>query len=231
ISMATGQWLTGNYRRGAKPLGPAFAVSQTAWMSAGEHTRGDRADDTASLSDDVLVARLADGNKEAWNEITRRHLSALVGYAWHMLRDQAEAEDVAQETMVRLMRKAETWEPGGAKVKTWLFRVAINQCIDRQRARRTTSLDVVAEQADPNTAGATVARDHALRRTVGGAVDGLPTRQKQALTLVYYQGFSQQEAAEALAVSVDAVESLLARARRTLKTQLKDLAGDLLEEW
>ena len=96
-----------------------------------------------------------------------------------MLRDQAEAEDVAQETMVRLMRKAETWEPGGAKVKTWLFRVAINQCIDRQRARRTTSLDVVVEQADPNTAGATVARDHALRRSVGGAVDGLPARQKQ----------------------------------------------------
>ena len=77
-------------------------------MSAGERSRGDRADDTASLSDDALIARLADGNKEAWNEITKRHLSALVGYAWHMLRDQAEAEDVAQETMVRLMRKAET---------------------------------------------------------------------------------------------------------------------------
>lgn len=200
-------------------------------MSAGERTRADRVDDTANLSDDALVARLADGNQEAWNEITRRHLGALVGYAWHMLRDRAEAEDIAQETMVRLMRKAETWEPGGAKVKTWLFRVAINQCIDRQRARRTTSLDVVAEQTDPVTSGATVARDHALRRTVGGAVDGLPARQKQALTLVHYQGFSQQEAAEALAVSVDAVESLLARARRTLKTQLKDLAGDLLEEW
>jgi len=111
------------------------------------------------------------------------------------------------------------------------IRVGKLQCIDRQRARRTTSLDVVAEQTDPVTSGATVARDHALRRTVGSAVDGLPARQKQALTLVHYQGFSQQEAAEALAVSVDAVESLLARARRTLKSQLKDLAGDLLEEW
>ncbi|MDA1059830.1 MAG: sigma-70 family RNA polymerase sigma factor, partial [Proteobacteria bacterium] len=65
----------------------------------------------------------------------------------------------------------------------------------------------------------------------GGAVDALPERQKQALALVHYQGFSQQEAATALDISVEAVESLLARARRTLKTQLKDLANDLLEEW
>jgi len=200
-------------------------------MSAGDRTRSAQVDDAPDLSDDALIERIADGDQKAWVEITRRHLGALVGYAWHMLRDRAEAEDVAQETMVRLMRKAETWEPGGAKVKTWLFRVAINQCIDRQRARRTTSLDVLAEQSDPDTGGTTVARDHALRRTVGSAVDGLPPRQKQALTLVHYQGFSQQEAAKVLDVSVEAIESLLARARRSLKTQLKDLAGDLLEEW
>jgi len=212
-------------------VAPTVAASRAAWMSAGEGTRRSRVDDVSGLTDDALIARISDGDQLAWGEITRRHLGALVGYAWHMLRDRAEAEDVAQETMVRLMRKADTWEPGGAKVKTWLFRVAINQCIDRQRARRTTSLDVLAEQTDPDTGGATVARDHALRRTVGGAVDDLPTRQKQALTLVHYQGFSQKEAADTLDISVEAVESLLARARRTLKAQLRDLAGDLLEEW
>ncbi len=211
-------------------MAPTVA-SAALWMDLGEQTPDGCVDDSADQSDDVLVERIADGDQRAWREITRRHLSAIVGYAWHMLRDRAEAEDVAQETMVRLMRKAETWEPGGAKIRTWLYRVAINQCIDRQRARRTTSLEVLAEQTDPQTGGARVARDHALRRAVRGAVDALPERQKQALALVHYQGFSQQEAATALDISVEAVESLLARARRTLKTQLKDLANDLLEEW
>jgi RNA polymerase sigma-70 factor, ECF subfamily len=212
-------------------VAPTVAANAALLMGAGEKAPERRPDDSADLSDDALVERIADGDRAAWREITRRHLGAIVGYAWHMLRDRAEAEDVAQETMVRLMRKAETWEPGGAKVKTWLFRVAINQCIDRQRARRTTSLELVAEQADDRIGGARIARDHALRRAVGGAVAALPERQRQALALVHYQGFSQQEAADALEISVEAVESLLARARRTLKTRLKGLADDLLEEW
>lgn len=212
-------------------MAPTVAANAALSMVAGEQVPERRIDDSVDQSDDVLVERIADGDRQAWREITRRHLGPLVGCAWHMLRDRAEAEDVAQETMVRLMRKAETWEPGGAKVKTWLFRVAINQCIDRQRARRTTSLELVAEQADELIGGARMARDHALRRAVGGAIAGLPERQRQALALVHYQGFSQQEASDTLEISVEAVESLLARARRTLKTQLQDLADDLLEEW
>ncbi len=206
----------------------AVAARAAVWMASDAPETKRRA---TAADDDALVARIADGDQRAWRDLTRRHLGGLVGYAWHMLRDRAEAEDVAQETMVRLMRKAETWEPGGAQVKTWLYRVAINLCIDRQRARRTSSLDLLAEQGDPAGGGDTIARDHALRRAVGSVVDALPARQKQALTLVHYQGFSQQEAAAALDVSVEAVESLLARARRTLKNDLKDLADDLLEEW
>jgi len=207
------------------------AADTAAWMTADDTRRGTKAQTVGEASDDALVARIADGDEPAWAELTRRHLGGLVGYAWHMLRDRAEAEDVAQETLVRLMRKAETWEPGGAQVKTWMYRVAINMCIDRQRARRTTSLDVLAEQSDPLAGGAKIERDHALKKAVGSALDDLPPRQKQALTLVHYQGFSQQEAADALEISVEAVESLLARARRTLKKTLKDLADDLLEDW
>lgn len=207
------------------------AASPADWMAAGNPTSSRRAVAFATLNDDALVEHIADGDERAWQELTRRHLGAIVGYAWHMLRDRAEAEDVAQESMVRLMRKAETWEPGGAQVKTWLFRVAINLCIDRQRARRTTSLELVNDQADPSNSGARIARDHALRQAVGGAVDALPARQKQALTLMHYQGFSQRETAEALDISVEAVESLLARARRALKKTLRGQADDLLEDW
>lgn len=208
----------------------AAAADLADWMAAGD-TAPRRAVALAALGDDALVERIADGDERAWQELTRRHLGAIVGYAWHMLRDRAEAEDVAQELMVRLMRKAETWEPGGAQVKTWLFRVAINLCIDRQRARRTTSLELVDDQADPSSSGARIARDQALRQAVGNAVDALPARQKEALTLVHYQGFSQRETAAALDISVEAVEFLSSRARRTLKKTLRGQADDLLEEW
>ncbi len=211
-------------------MADSAAADTAVWMTADDARRRTAVTPVGAADDDELVERIVDGDERAWGELSRRHLGGLVGYAWHMLRDRAEAEDVAQETMVRLMRKAETWEPGGAKVKTWMYRVAINLCIDRQRARRTTSLDAIGEQTDP-IGGAQIARDLALKKAVGGALDDLPPRQKQALTLVHYQGFSQQEAADALDVSVDALESLLARARRTLKNTLKDLADDLLEEW
>ena len=92
-------------------------------------------------SDDSLIGRVNVGDGAAWRALVDRHMGPVFGQAWRMLGDRAEAEDVAQETFVRLMRKAPDWQQGGAKLKTWLFRVAINLCIDRKRARRTAHLD------------------------------------------------------------------------------------------
>jgi len=179
-------------------------------------------------ADDALVARVAGGDGRAWQAIVDRHAQSILGSAWYMLGDRTEAEDVAQETFIRLMGKAGSWQPGGAKLRTWLYRVAANLCIDRKRARRGEPLDKVAERADPATDENAVGHAIDVTRAVSRAMAELPDRQRQALALVHYQGLSNIEAAEALEVSVDALESLLARGRRAMRGALEPVHKDLL---
>ena len=180
-------------------------------------------------SDDELLGRFARGDDAAWRVLVDRHLGSVHGYAWYMLNDHAEAEDVAQETFVRLLRKAPDWQPGGARLRTWLYRVAINQCIDRRRAIRPEPLERAAETADP-AAGANMDHRLDLARNVGAALEGLGERQRIAIILVHYQGFTNGETAALLDCSIEAVESLLARARRALRDSLAPVAHDLLGE-
>lgn len=178
--------------------------------------------------DDALIRRIAAGDDAAWAALVERHLAAVVAFAWHMLGSRAEAEDVAQETFVRLLRKIAVWQSGGPKLRTWLTRVARNLCIDRHRARRHVALDEAADQPDPLTDGGNLDRRLDLAHNVSLALDALPARQRLAVTLVHYQGHTNGEAAALLEVSVDALESLLARGRRTLRHALRPLVGDLL---
>ncbi len=185
----------------------------------------------AGVDDDALIRCVAAGDASAWPHLVQRHLAPLVALGWRVLGDRAEAEDVAQEVFIRLLAKAPNWEPGGAALRTWLTRVAVNLCIDRRRARRTTPLDDMPEPPDPATDEAVVARRLDLARKVRAALHKLPERQLVAMTLVHYQGFSNREAAALLDVSVDALESLLARGRRSVRKQLEDIAADLLGEF
>lgn len=178
-------------------------------------------------TDDGLIRRVAQGDAAAWPLLVDRHLSSIVGYAWYMLGDRAEAEDVGQETLVRFLRKAPDWKSGGPKLRTWLYRVAINLCIDRKRRQRPVSLDSLAEDGVvPLHAVTTDRMDQ--RIAVRTALDGLPDRQKMAIILVHYQGFTGREAAGLMDSSEDALESLLARARRALRRQLEPAMNDLL---
>lgn len=177
--------------------------------------------------DDGLIRRVAEGDAAAWPLLIDRHLSALVGYSWYMLGDRAEAEDVAQETMMRFLRKAQTWQAGGPKLRTWLYRVAINLCIDRKRRQQPTSLEGLGEDAVvPLHAAPAAAMDQ--RIAVRDALDALPERQKMAIVLIHYQGLTCREAARLLDCSEDALESLLSRARRALRRHLEPAMPDLL---
>ncbi|WP_249675009.1 sigma-70 family RNA polymerase sigma factor [Acidocella sp. C78] len=124
---------------------------------------------------------------------------------------------------LRVWRQARAWRPGAARFDTWLHRVALNLCMDRLRRRREVAVADPPEQADPAPgADFMLARDAESRR-VERAVAGLPARQREALVMQVYQGLSNIEAAAALGISVEALESLLARARRALRQQLEDL--------
>lgn len=198
-------------------------------MSTARHAASHVGDASAAAAvhDNELVSRAATGDRAAWGTLVDRYLGPISGYAWYMLGDRGEAEDVAQETFVRLMGKVAAWDANGeASLKTWLYRVAINLCIDRRRKVVPLPMADLPEVPDAHAAGAEERfdRERALRE----ALDRLPERQRAVLTMVYYQGFSNGEAAVALRISVEAVESLLARARRALKAMLMPVRDDLL---
>jgi RNA polymerase sigma-70 factor (ECF subfamily) len=182
------------------------------------------------VDDDSLVAGVAANDNAAWRAVVDRHLAGVMACAWHMLHDRSEAEDVAQEVFLRLRDKAASWEPGPVALGAWLNRVAVNLCIDRLRRLKLMRL-FGAANADPAAAiESGPERDIAIAREVARALANLPARQRAAVTLVHYQGFSGREAAGMLGVSEDAMESLLARARRSLRGDLERAADDLLGE-
>ncbi|MFN3261395.1 MAG: RNA polymerase sigma factor [Pikeienuella sp.] len=173
-------------------------------------------------TDEALLARFAAGDRLAAHALTLRLTPAVFALARRMLNDAAEAEDVAQEAMMRLWRIAPDWRAGEAKLSTWLHRVATNLCIDRLRKRRRNGppLEDIAEPADP--APGALARLEAgdAAAAVSAAMARLPERQRAAVALRHFEDLGNPEIAAALDVSVEAVESLLARGRRALARDL-----------
>ncbi|MEZ5796328.1 MAG: RNA polymerase sigma factor [Paracoccaceae bacterium] len=178
-----------------------------------------------AASDDDLLALYAQGDRQAARLLTERLVPRVLGYAARLLGgDRAEAEDVAQEAMLRLWKQAPDWRPGEARVSTWLYRVATNLCTDRLRsgARRARPMGDDLPDAADETPGVEArmvqtARMDALNR----ALADLPERQREAVVMRHIEGLSNPEIAEILGVGVEAVESLTARGKRALTAALK----------
>jgi RNA polymerase sigma-70 factor (ECF subfamily) len=174
----------------------------------------------SDTSDEELLSLYANGDQAAARALMLRHAPRVLSLARRLLKDPAEAEDVTQEAMLRLWKIAPEWRAGEAKVSTWLYRVGSNLCTDRLRKKRGVGLDEAPEVADetPNVEDQMIAADRG--RALREAMDRLPERQKLALTLRHFEEQSNPEVAEVLETSVEAVESLLSRARRALAADL-----------
>jgi RNA polymerase sigma-70 factor, ECF subfamily len=183
--------------------------------------------EAAEASDADLLAATARGDTQAFAVLMSRYHAAVHRLAWRMMNAHAEAEDVAQEAFIKLWRNPRQVKEPRA-LKGWLMRVASNAAIDRLRKKSHQPLDEADNVSAPVTSSD--ADDEAARQRVNHAVASLPDRQRLALTLVYFEGLSNIAGADVMEISVDAIESLLARAKRALR---ENLAADwrlLLEE-
>lgn len=169
------------------------------------------------------MRRIGQGDAGAYRMLSERHLHAILRYATRLLHDATEGEDVTQETFLKLWTSADTWKPD-AKLSTWLHRIAHNLSIDRLRRRRggTDESELIDDTQRPSDL---MARKQTAQN-VEHALAQLPERQRAAIVLVHYQGMGNLEAAEVLGVGVEAVESLLSRARRSLRESLATLNAE-----
>lgn len=178
--------------------------------------------------DALLLASIAAGDGNAFRQLMHRHLPTQLRLARRLLGDAQEAEDVAQDAMLRLWRNAAgiTLGPGG--LKPWLRRVTTNLAIDRLRARQrlVVSAELPEVAVPPKQTAGLEERELAARVHI--ALTSLPERQRLALQLFHFEGMSQIEVGEALGISDEAVESLLARGRRALRSELKNEWQSLL---
>ena len=212
-------------------------------IGAGERpAAGDRAEDVAPSAagadaDREALARVAAGDVDAFQGLVERHQDRLVAVCQRLLGDREAARDAAQEVFLKAFRKARDFEPR-AQVSTWLYRIAVNHCLNLLRRRRIARLlpwsgagaaagsdggedeppafDPPDEAPGPEAAVESRRRWQRARR----AIERLPPGQRAVLVLVRFEGLAYAEAAEALGITVGAVESRLIRALRNLDTAL-----------
>jgi RNA polymerase sigma-70 factor, ECF subfamily len=176
----------------------------------------------SNIDDELeLMRRTAKGDAAAFRVLSEAHLGKIMNFAYRMLHHRTDAEDIAQETFLRLWKDAGRYEPK-ARVGTWLHRIAHNLCVDRLRTRRERPSENMDEERASQEPGGLLDRKR-VAHAVEEALAALPERQRAAIALVHYQELSNIEAAEVLGVGVEAVESLLARGRRSLRETLEEL--------
>jgi len=184
-------------------------------------------DAMSDTPDEALLVLYANGDFAAAQALMLRLTPRVLGYATRLLNDHAEAEDVAQDAMMRLWKVAPEWRQGEAKVSTWLYRVVSNLCTDRLRKRRTVALESVAEPEDGRASVVQGMIEQERAVALDAALATLPERQRQAVVLRHLEGATNPEIAQVLEISVEAVESLTARGKRALTVALADRRKDL----
>lgn len=181
-----------------------------------------------SIPDDALLIAYANGDAQAARDLARRLLPRVLAQATRMLADASEAEDVAQEAMMRLWKIAPDWRQGEAQISTWLYRVVANLCTDRLRKRRgMTPLDQVAEPMDETPDVIAVLQTQTRMRALSDALAQLPERQAQAVALRHLEGLANPEIAVIMDISVRSVESLTARGKKALTDILAGRKAEL----
>ena len=167
-------------------------------------------------ADHDLMARAAKGDERAFRTLAERHAGPALRLARRILGNETAAEDVVQDALLRVWINAPRWRPEAA-FRTWLYRIVINLCLNAKRRAPNLPLDAAEQVADARPSPDEQLRLDERDKQLAAAIDALPERQRAAIVLTYQEGLSNAEVAEVLDTSVSSVETLLVRARRTLR--------------
>ncbi len=180
------------------------------------------------IPDDVYVHKTVEGDVEAFNELVNRHHTKIYGLAYRMLGNAEDAEDATQETFLEAYKSIKTFR-FQSQFGTWLYKVGLNTC--NQYIRKAKSRNRMLDAYTDNTSarGMTEEREVPERlaikteqsQVVQAAVDRLPPKQREVITLYYMQHLKYKEIAEILNCSLGTVASRLNKATQNLKVKLE----------
>ncbi|NVJ99545.1 MAG: sigma-70 family RNA polymerase sigma factor [Alphaproteobacteria bacterium] len=172
------------------------------------------------LDDETLVASVALADRGAYAVLVQRHAMRYRALAFRMMGDMAQAEDIVQEAFTKLWTHASRFDGAKAKFTTWFHRIVVNRCLDEKRKRRLDPLPEGFDQADDCATAEEALASEGAAHEIRAAVETLSDRQKTAVILSYFDGLSNQDAADTMELNIKAFESLLVRARAKLREQL-----------
>ena len=173
------------------------------------------------FADESLICQVQNGKHEAFAELVNRHSKRFYGTAYRLLFSRTDAEDVVQQAFLKLWERRLSWEQDkGAKFTTWFYRVVVNLCLDHKRKKRPTPLSENMEIVDKQDGQDILLQKKEKQALLDLIIQELPERQQIALNLCFYEGLSNQEAAEIIGIKLKALQSLLMRAKTTLKEKM-----------
>jgi len=174
-----------------------------------------------NLEDESLIDQIQEGNHEAFVELVDRHSKRFYSISYRLLFSKSDAEDVVQQAFLKLWEKRLFWDQNKkAKFTTWFYRVVVNLCLDHNRKKKAMPLLEEAEPVDKQEGQEVLLDEKRKQILLARFVQELPERQRLALNLCFYENLSNKEAAEIIGIKVKALQSLIMRAKTTLKGKL-----------
>jgi len=185
-----------------------------------------RESSTIEDPDAGLIQLITEGHENAFEQLVKKYQHSVFNTIYRSIGNYDDVEDVAQEVFIKVWRHAKSFK-GKSKFSTWLYRIVVNQCLNyrRKHKQRQVSLDEMSEK-EKIPESLIIEVDHEQRRKaeiVRKALNELPERQRIALVLSKYEGRTYKEIAEMMKVSVPSVESLIFRAKASIKEKLLQL--------
>lgn len=177
---------------------------------------------TESPSDEKLLLRIQEGDHSAFATLVERHSTKYYALSYRYLLNCEEAEDMVQEAFLKLWERPDKWQANkGAKFTTWFYRIVVNMCLDKKKKQTTLPITAPEELHDPSQNQEKRTLQDEQQALLQHSITQLPKKQKTALILCIYESLSQKEAAAIMKTSEQAIQSLLVRAKKTLKQHMK----------